>query len=162
VNRHVGHIGLFAGVVSDNDDPDGKCRIKVEVPEVLDGTTGWCFPALPYAGDQCGLAVVPPIGAAVYVQWPRGDLSAPPVWSGANFSGGSGVPGAGPNTVILLTPGGHRVELSDDNSAVTVTASTGAKITLDNSGVAIDNGQGATISMQGSQIDINNGALTVM
>jgi uncharacterized protein involved in type VI secretion and phage assembly len=156
------YVGPFSGTVVDNDDPEAKCRIKVEVPEVLSGTSGWCLPSLPFAGDGCGFAIVPPVGASVLVQWPGGDLSAPPVWSGANFSGGSGVDGAGPRTAILLTPGGHRLELSDDSTAVTITASGGAKITLDGTGLQLDNGQGATISMQGAEVNINNGALTVM
>jgi uncharacterized protein involved in type VI secretion and phage assembly len=154
-------VGLFQGTVVDNDDPEHKCRIKVSVPEVLDGAGGWCLPALPYAGDGCGFAVVPPVGAAVMVQWPRGDLTGAPVWSGANYSGGASVEGAGPNTLIVLTPGGHRLELSDDAGALTITCSAGPVITLDDSGVSIDNNQGATIAMQGNQVDINNGALVV-
>lgn len=156
------YVGLFSGVVTDNDDPEHKCRVKVSVPEVLDGAGGWCLPSLPYAGDGCGFAIVPPIGASVLVQWPRGDLSAPPVWSGANFSSGAAVDGAGPGTAILLTPGGHRFELDDDGQALTITCSAGPTITLDQSGVAIDNGQGAKIVMQGSKVDVNDGALVVV
>lgn len=156
------YVGLFPATVAANDDPEHKCRIKVDVPEVLEGTSGWCLPALPYAGDRCGFAVVPPLGAGVLVQWPRGDLSAPPVWSGANWSGTSAVDGAGPNTVILLTPGGHRLELSDDSQTLTITCSAGPMITLDSSGISVDNGQGATLALQGSQVNINNGALVVM
>ena len=155
------HVGLFTGVVSDNDDPEGKCRIKVEVAEVLQGSTGWCTPAMPYAGDGCGFAMVPPVGTTVLVQWPRGDLSAAPVWSGASYGAGAGVTGAGPDTVIVLTPGGHRLELSDDQTALTITCSEGPVITLDGNGVSIDNGQGATVAMQGSSVDINGGALVV-
>jgi len=155
-------VGLFRGIVTDNEDPDNKCRIKVSVPEVLDESTGWCEPALPYAGDGCGFAVVPPVDAVVFVEWPRGDLSAPPVWTGASFAGGSAVQGAGPNTVILLTPGGHRLELNDDQQALTITSSAGPTITLDSTGVTVDNGQGAKIVMQGSSVDVNDGALRVM
>lgn len=154
-------VGLFQGMVTDNDDPEKKCRIKAAVPELLDGSTGWCVPSFPYAGDGCGFAMVPPVGSSVLVQWPRGDLSAPPVWSGANFSGGSAVDGAGPDTVIVLTPGGHRVELSDEQSTLTITCSQGAVITLDGNGVKIDNGLGALVDLQGSSVDINNGALRV-
>ncbi|NES13789.1 MULTISPECIES: phage baseplate assembly protein V [Micromonospora] len=156
-----GYLGLFPGTVHDNDDPEKKCRIKVDVPELLDGPTGWCLPALPYAGDGCGFALVPPVGAAVLVQWPRGDLSAQPVWSGANWSAGQAVPGAGPDTVVLLTPGGHRLELSDADGALTVTSSAGPVITLDDDGVRVDNGSGATIVMRNGQVDINDGALVV-
>lgn len=154
--------GLFAAVVTDNDDPEHACRVKVEVPELLAGATGWCLPALPYTGDGAGLAVVPPVGTQVWVQWPGGDLSGAPVWSGGTYSGGSPVDGAGPDTLIVLTPGGHRIELSDGGQAVTVTCSQGPVVTLDASGITIDDGQGATITMQGPKVDINSGALVVM
>jgi hypothetical protein len=156
------YYGPFAGIVTDNNDPEAKCRIRVQVPEVLTaGDSGWCVPALPYTGDGAGLAAVPPVGTQVWVQWPGGDLSAPPIWSGGSYSGGGGVKGAGPNTVILLTPGGHRVELDDDGTALTITCSQGPVITLDSSGVSIDNGQGATVVMQGGSVNVNDGALVV-
>jgi phage baseplate assembly protein gpV len=154
--------GLFPGLVTDNADPEHKCRVQASVPEVLaDGNTGWCLPALPYTGDGAGLAAVPPVGTQVWVQWPGGDLSAPPIWSGGTYSGGESVPGAGPNTVILLTPGGHRVELDDDGTALTITCSQGPVVTLDASGVSIDNGQGAKVVLQGPTVDVNDGALVV-
>lgn len=155
------YVGLFQGVVFDNDDPQGKCRLKVQVPQVLEGPSGWCVPSLPFAGDGSGFAAVPPVGASVLVQWPRGDLSEQPVWSGANFSRGSGVNGAGPNTVIILTPGGHRLELSDDGKALTIRCSEGPVIILDSDGVSINNGQGASLVMKGRSVNINNGALEV-
>jgi uncharacterized protein involved in type VI secretion and phage assembly len=156
-----GHLGKFAGIVRDNDDPDRLCRIDAEVPELVDGTTGWCLPSSPYAGDGIGLAVVPPIGSLVWVEWPGGDLSAPPVWSGGAWTSGNGVDGAGPNTLILLTPGGHRIELDDDGKAMTLKSPDGPVITLDNNGLTIDNGSGATITMQGATVSINDDALTV-
>lgn len=159
---HTRQHGMFAGTVTDNDDPESTCRIQVSVPEVLaDGNTGWCLPALPYTGDGAGLAAVPPVGTQVWVQWPGGDVSAPPVWSGGTYSGGGAVPGAGPDTVILLTPGGHRLELDDAGTALTITCSQGPVITLDSTGVSIDNGQGATIVMQGATVNVNSGALVV-
>lgn len=153
--------GPFTGTVTDNNDPEGRCRIRVEIPGVLDGSTGWCTPSLPYAGDGCGFALVPPVGALVHVQWPRGDRTAPPIWSGATFGAGEGIEGAGSNTVILQTPGGHRLELSDDTSTLTITCSQGPVITLSGNAVTIENGQGATLSMEGASVDINNGALKV-
>jgi uncharacterized protein involved in type VI secretion and phage assembly len=159
---HRNTDGLFRGIVTDNEDPDNKCRIRVSVPEVLDGATGWCEPVLPYAGDGCGLSLVPPVGAVVFVEWPRGDLTAAPVWTGGCYAGGSAPEGTGPNTVILMTPGGHRLEFNDDDQSVRIRAADGALVTLDSSGITIDNGQGATIVMQGPTVDINGGALQVM
>jgi uncharacterized protein involved in type VI secretion and phage assembly len=155
------YLGKFAGVVVDNNDPDGLCRIDVSVPSVLTGSTGWCLPALPYAGSKAGLAVVPPVGASVWVEWPNGDLAKPPIWSGASFTSGSGVPGAGPNTILLVTPGGHKIEISDASHAITLTASGGASITIDDNGITLDNGQGAKVERAGGTVSVNDDSLQV-
>jgi uncharacterized protein involved in type VI secretion and phage assembly len=156
------YLGKFSGVVLDNNDPDGLCRINVQVPDVLSGSTGWCLPALPYAGDGVGLALVPPVGASVWVEWPGGDLGRPPVWSGAYWSSGNGVPGAGHGTILLVTPGGHKIEVSDDNSAITLTASGGASISLDSNGITLDNGMGAKLTLQNTTISLNGDSFKVL
>jgi uncharacterized protein involved in type VI secretion and phage assembly len=155
------YLGKFAGVVLDNDDPDGLCRIDVQVPAVLADSTGWCLPALPFAADGAGLAAVPPVGASVWVEWPDGDLAKPPIWTGAYFTSGNGVPGAGPNTILLVTPGGHKIEISDDSQAITLTASGGASITIGPDGITLDNGQGATIGLSGATVSVNDTSLQV-
>jgi uncharacterized protein involved in type VI secretion and phage assembly len=149
------YLGKFAGVVVDNNDPDGLCRIDVSVPSVLTGSTGWCLPALPYAASGAGLAVVPPVGASVWVEWPDGDLAKPPIWSGAWYTAGNGVQGAGPNTILLVTPGGHKVEISDDSKAITLTASGGASITVGDNGITLDNGKGAKVELAQAMVSIN-------
>jgi uncharacterized protein involved in type VI secretion and phage assembly len=156
------YLGKFSGVVLDNNDPDGLCRINVQVPDVLSGSTGWCLPALPYAGDGVGLALVPPVGASVWVEWPGGDLGRPAVWSGAYWSSGNGVPGAGQGTILLVTPGGHKIEVSDDNSAITLTASGGASISLDSNGITLDNGMGAKLTLQNTTISLNGDSFKVL
>lgn len=155
------YLGKFAGVVVDNKDPNGLCRIDVSVPSVLARSTGWCLPALPYAAHNAGLAVVPPVGANVWVEWPNGDLGKPPVWSGAWFGAGDGVPGAGPDTILLVTPGGHRIEISDTSHAITLTASGGASITIGDNGITLDNGQGAKIQLASGTVSINDDSLQV-
>jgi uncharacterized protein involved in type VI secretion and phage assembly len=155
------YLGKFEGVVVDNDDPLGLCRIDVNVPSVLSDSTGWCQPALPYAGDGVGFAVVPPVGATVWVEWPDGDLGKPPIWSGASWTSGNGVPGAGPNTILLVTPGGHQIAISDDDQTITLTASGGAAITLGPDGILLDNGQGATVELAASTVSLNGQALKV-
>jgi uncharacterized protein involved in type VI secretion and phage assembly len=155
------YLGKFEGVVMDNDDPLGLCRIDVSVPSVLADSTGWCQPALPYAGDGVGLAVVPPVGATVWVEWPGGDLGKPPIWSGAAWTSGNGVPGAGPNAILLVTPGGHQISVSDDDQTITLAASGGASITLGPDGIVLDNGQGAKIELASSTVSLNGQGLQV-
>jgi hypothetical protein len=71
------------------------------------------------------------------------------------------VQGAGPNTILLVTPGGHKIEVSDDNNAITLTASGGASITINSDGIKLDNGQGAKIELASSKVSINGQSLQV-
>jgi hypothetical protein len=156
--------GKFIGTVEANDDPKHLCRLKAKVPEVLgDETSGWCLPSVPYGGPQVGLAAVPPNGALVFVEWPAGDVSRTPVWSGAVWSDGQGVPDAGPAAVLLITPAGHKIELVDDpegDRALRLTAASGAKVTMDGDGVLIEF-KSQKIAVTSSSISLNDGALEV-
>ena len=156
------YLGKFAGVVVDNDDPDGLCRIDVIGP-VRARRVDRLVPAGAALRQPhgAGLAVVPPVGASVWVEWPDGDLAKPPIWSGAWFTAGNGVPGAGPNTILLVTPGGHKIEVSDDSNAITLTASGGASITIGPDGITLDNGQGAKIELASATVSINGQSLQV-
>jgi uncharacterized protein involved in type VI secretion and phage assembly len=155
--------GAYAATVEDNDDPKGLCRVRVKVPEVLgDETTGWCLPAMPYAGSGVGLAAVPPRGSVVFVEWPAGDVTRVPLWTGAAWADGTGVPNAGPDRVLLVTPAGNKVELrdADGDEALVLTAKSGAKVTLDANGVTVEFGSQKLV-MAKSSISFNNGALEV-
>lgn len=155
--------GRYPGTVVDNDDPKGLCRVKVKVPEVFsDETTGWALPSMPFAGPAAGLAAVPPVGAVVFVEWPAGDVSRVPIWSGAAWADGDGVDGAGPDAVVLVTTAGNRIELRDasGDEAVEITAKSGAKVTLDSSGVAVEFGS-QKVAVTRSSISFNDGALEV-
>lgn len=70
--------GVYRGVVKDNNDPLGKLRIKVQVPQVLaDAVTEWSWPV-----NQLGsIPVAPSIGQGVWVMFEGGDPSYP-VWLG--------------------------------------------------------------------------------
>jgi uncharacterized protein involved in type VI secretion and phage assembly len=155
--------GKHAAIVVDNADPKGLSRIKVQVPEVFgEQETGWCRPCSPYAGSGVGLAVVPPVGSLVFVEWPAGDTTRPPIWSGAMWADGDGVPGATPDALMLVTPAGHKIVLNDasGDESVEVTAASGAKLLLDADGVTVEFGS-QKIALTQSSISLNDGALEV-
>jgi uncharacterized protein involved in type VI secretion and phage assembly len=156
-------LGRYVGIVVDNADPKGLCRIKVRVPEVLgEETTGWCLPSSPYAGSGIGWAAVPPVDSVVFVEWPAGDVGRPPIWCGAAWADGAGVEGAGPDRVLLVTPAGNRVELRDagGEEAVEVSTASGARLTLDAAGVTVGFGS-QEIVITGSSISFNGGAMEI-
>lgn len=156
--------GKFLGMVVDNADPKSLGRIRARVPEVLgaEETTGWCQPAAVFAGPGVGVAAVPPVDALVFVEWPAGDVSRVPVWSGGVWSDGAGVDGAGPDAFVIVTPGGHRVELRDaaGDAAVEITAASGAAVLLDSTGLTLKFG-GQKVAMTQASVSINDGALEV-
>jgi uncharacterized protein involved in type VI secretion and phage assembly len=156
--------GKYLGTVVDNEDPKGLGRVRVNVPEVFgDETSGWCLPCSPYAGSGVGLAAVPPIGSLLFVEWPAGDTSRVPIWSGGAWPDGDGVADAGPETLVLTTPAGHKVVLRDEsgNEAIEIEAASGAKVSLSGDGVSIQFGS-QKIALTSSSISLNDGALEVM
>jgi uncharacterized protein involved in type VI secretion and phage assembly len=155
--------GKYLGVVVDNDDPKGLARLRIRVPEVFgDESTGWAMPCSPYAGSGIGLAAVPPVGSLVYVEWPAGDTTRVPIWSGGAWPDGDGVQDAGPDALVLTTPAGHKVVLRDESGseAIEIEAASGAKVVLDKNGVQIEFGSQKLAMTQGS-ISLNDGALEV-
>ncbi|MFN2627078.1 MAG: phage baseplate assembly protein V [Gaiellaceae bacterium] len=157
-------IGKYQAIVVDNDDPRGLARIKVRAPEVFgDETTGWALPCSPYAGPNAGLAAVPPVGSLVYVEWPAGDTSRVPIWSGGSWADGEGVPDAGPDVLVLVTPAGHKVELRDSagSESIEVMAVSGARMLLDSNGISIEFGS-QKIALTSASVSVNDGALEVV
>jgi uncharacterized protein involved in type VI secretion and phage assembly len=155
--------GQFRGRVVDNDDPRGLCRVRVVVPEVLgEQETGWCRAAMPYAGDGVGFAAVPPVDSLVFVEWPAGDIGREPIYTGATWADGTGVDGAGPDAVLLVTPAGNRIELRDTSGGeqIVIEASTGATVTMDSNGLVLAFGS-QKVAMTNQSVSVNDGALEV-
>jgi hypothetical protein len=155
--------GKYLGIVVDNTDPKGLGRVRVQVPEVFgDESTGWCLPCSPYVGSKVGLAAVPPIGSLLFVEWPAGDTTRVPIWSGGAWPDGDGVEDAGPETLVLTTPAGHKIILRDasGSEAVEIEAASGAKVALSGDGVSIEFGS-QKLAMTRASISLNDGALEV-
>lgn len=79
--------GIYRGVVTANNDPLSKGRIKMQIPQILaTETTEWAWPVDPrlfLVDNEATLAVpLPPtIGQGVWVMFEGGDPSYP-VWLG--------------------------------------------------------------------------------
>ena len=77
-------FGKYRGRVTENVDPLGIARLKLDVPAVPGTATLWALPCVPYAGNKdspVGMHVIPPIGAHVWVEFEAGDPSHP-IWVG--------------------------------------------------------------------------------
>ena len=147
-----GHIfGIWRGVVTNVNDPEGLGRIKAKVHELFgnDDETDWASYCTPFGGHGCGWfslpspvtpgADKPQAGDGVWIMFEAGDINRP-VWLGFWYSKVDKPPvGADKDTVVLQTRAGHRIELSDKPGSehVKVTDKAGNSILLDSTSGAV-------------------------
>lgn len=150
--------GKYRGVVTDVDPK--TCRIKAEVPAVYGSTkSGWCMPCVPYAGPKVGIAFLPEVGSAVWIEFEGGDVSYP-IWSGCFWRRGE-VPGDVDATVkVIVTSAPLELKLDDTAGSITLSDHNGNTVTLDSSGIKVANG-GQQFVVSSSNVNVNNGALQV-
>jgi hypothetical protein len=93
-----GYGGLYRGIVTSSDDPAGRHRLRIRVPDVAGSAELWAVPSAPY-----GSAVAaPPVGSTVWIMFEEGDASHP-VWIGWLPASGGGLdPRTGPHAPSSL------------------------------------------------------------
>ena len=155
-------FGKYRGEVAANFDPQGLGRVQVKVPDVLgDGSMAWAMPCLPGAGPSVGFFTVPPVGAAVWVEFERGDPDYP-IWVGGFWKMGGtpapmgpqqaftkcwvgenfkieivDMPGVGKMTLSLNTPAGEAKLVADATALTMSWGQSSVKLAVD--GVSINN-----------------------
>ena len=70
--------GFVIGIVTNNQDPDGLCRVKVKFPWLSDEVESWwarC--AQPMAGADRGTMLIPEIDDEVLIGFEHGDVRFP-------------------------------------------------------------------------------------
>jgi uncharacterized protein involved in type VI secretion and phage assembly len=150
--------GKYLGTVSDIDAD--TLRIKAIVPAVLGDTpTDWCLPCVPYAGPNVGLFLIPPRGAAVWIEFEGGDVSAP-IFSGCLWRSGELPPDAAPNVRGLVTTAPHKMLFDDDGSSVTLSDPNDNTVSLDSNGITHQRGGQSLVVGDGS-VSVNDGAMQV-
>ena len=161
--------GVAVAVVTDNKDPDKLCRVKVRYPG-QDGAdkSSWARLAVPMAGNDSGLVLIPEIGDEVLVAFENGDLRFPYVL-GALWNGKGKPPLAnsdGKNDRRMLkTRKGHRL-LFDDGArgAVELAHVDGRRVVLDDHGIRIEDAAGNQVSLESASGAVKIralGALTI-
>jgi uncharacterized protein involved in type VI secretion and phage assembly len=153
--------GVAIGVVTQNDDPEGLCRVKVSYPwHEQPRESYWARLASPMAGKDRGLVLIPEVGDEVLLAFERDDLRFPFV-IGALWSGKDKPPVANSDGKddkrLFKSRKGHRL-LFDDGArgVVELTLDDGKKLRLDDDGMRLDDGKGNRFA-----VDSRSGALTI-
>ena len=133
-----GMRGVAVGVVTDNEDPDGMGRVRLEFPwRDAEDASAWARVASPMAGPEMGAYFLPEVGDEVLVAFEDGDVHHPYVL-GSLWNGEDRPPAEndGDNDVrTIRSRSGHEVTLDDDDreGGVTIRSAAGQEIRLDDS-----------------------------
>lgn len=142
------------------DVDDSTLRIKAKVPAVLfDQASGWCLPCVPYAGKGYGMAILPEVGSAVWVEFEAGDVSHP-IWSGCFWRDGEQPSDAKGTVKVLITKGGSKIVLDDDAPSITISDGNDNEITVDSSGIKLKR-KSMSIEIGDSSVKVNGSSLEV-
>jgi len=161
--------GVAVAVVTDNKDPDDLCRVKVRYPS-HDGVreSYWARLAVPMAGNDRGVLLIPEVGDEVLVAFEREDLRYPYVL-GALWNAKDKPPLAnsdGKNDKrILKSRKGHRL-LFDDGAqgVVEVSHVDGRRVVFDDDGIRVEDAAGNQITIESASGAMSiqaNGALNI-
>ena len=153
--------GVAIALVTQNKDDEGLCRVKVRYPwHDQPSESYWARLAMPMAGPERGLVLIPEVGDEVLVAFEREDLRFPCVL-GALWNGKDKPPEAnhdGKNDKRKLTSRKKHHLLFDDGSkgVVELAHEKGRKIVFDDTGFAVQDEKGNLV-----KVDSASGAMTL-
>jgi uncharacterized protein involved in type VI secretion and phage assembly len=187
--RDVGRVfGVAAGIVTNNQDPEGLGRVKVRFPWLSDDNeTDWVRIATLMAGPDRGSFFLPEVDDEVLVAFEHGDINRPFVigalWNGVDNPPESNSDGrnnirkirsrsgheiifddngaAGQEKIEIHSNGGHRIVLDDSlgGEKIEIVDKSGSnKVSIDSVQNAISIESGLQLSIKAQIIEIEAGA----
>ena len=153
--------GVAIGLVTDNQDPEGLGRVKVNFPWYDANTQSfWARIAVPMAGNEHGTWFLPEIGQEVLVGFEREDIRFPYVL-GALWNGKEPPPTAnsdGKNDERLIrSRSGHELYFNDGaQPKVELKLKDGKHLVFDQNGIVLEDEKGDTF-----KIESNSGAISI-
>lgn len=117
-------VGVVTGVVTNNQDPDGRGRVKVRFPWLdAQNESQWARIAVPMAGKDRGTYFLPEVEDEVLVAFEHGDPRFPYVvgalWNGKDTPPASNDDGKN-NVRMIKSRSGHILRLNDEDGKETV------------------------------------------
>jgi uncharacterized protein involved in type VI secretion and phage assembly len=179
--------GVYPAVVTDLNDPEGQGRVRIRLPWSPDDSGGyeaWARLATLMGGNNRGSWFIPDLDDEVLVVFQAGDTRWPFVigglWNGVDAppeqmdqSGSNDIKSlrsrngvkvtlddaSGQERLILETPGGQQVSLTDGPGVIELRDSNGNTVTLESSGITLS--ASAKVTVQAGTVEVSAGSVTV-
>jgi hypothetical protein len=155
------HFGKYRGLVTDISDPENLARIKAQVPAIfgVEQDCPWAMPAVPFAGPQHGLVLLPEVGDGVWIEFEGGDLSRP-IWTGCWWARGQPPQPQGETVRLLATKASHQILIDEEANEIKLVHPGGAEVKLGVSEISLKLGS-CEITISATEVNINNGMVKV-
>jgi len=155
---HSSYFGKYRGLVTAVDEKNG--RIQAQVPNLLSGKDSpWALPAVPFAGPNFGLLLLPEVNDIVWIEFEEGNLAVP-IWTGFVWADND-IPKPGAARVrVLVSKSGHKLVMDDAAGKLQLLHSDGAEITMTKNDITLKIGTTQMV-LSSSGVNVNNGALEV-
>lgn len=153
--------GVAIAVVTQNDDPEKLCRVKVNYPwHDQPSESYWARLATPMAGAERGLMTIPEIGDEVLVAFEREDLRFPFVlgglWNGKDKPPRDNAGGRNDERIFQSRKKHYLLFADGDRGAVEIVHEKGRKLVLDDDGMLLEDERGNRV-----KVDSTAGSVTI-
>jgi len=152
--------------VVDNNDPLHRGRLRVQVPQVLEDSTVWALPCVPFAGKNMGFFAMPEVGTWVWVEFQAGNPTYP-IWTGF-FWNQDDIPDSKPDVKFFKTKK-FTLQIDDTVGEITIENDSGSRVVLTAQDVTVKSstvnteatgGKKTKLAAQG--FSVNDGAFEVL
>lgn len=119
------YAGVVVGLVTNNQDPEKRGRVKVKFPWLSDDhESNWAQVAMPMVGKEWGVQFIPEVEDTVLVAFEQGDINYPYV-IGSLYNGEDKPPEVnsdGKNNIrVIKSRSGHIIEFDDTDGSEKLT-----------------------------------------
>ena len=153
--------GIAIALVTQNKDEEGLCRVKVSYPwHDKPRESYWARLAMPMAGTERGLVLIPEIGDEVLVAFEREDLRFPcvlgSVWNGKDKPPFNNNDGKNDKRGLVSRKKHHLMFDDGSKGVVELAHHKGRKIFFDDDGFSVQDENGNSV-----KADSGSGAMTI-
>ncbi|MBV8686503.1 MAG: baseplate assembly protein [Alphaproteobacteria bacterium] len=163
------YFGKFRGRVVDNQDPQKRGRLQVQVPAIMADQAIWALPCVPMANpDGSGFFSIPDVEANVWVEFEAGNLDFP-IWVGCFWADDAVAAADAVPAVKFWRTKSFVLRIDDDAGELTIEKTDGGgKLTISASEVAaeassvLQTAGARKTKLSQASFDVLDGALTVV
>jgi len=161
-------FGKYRGIVKNNQDPLGRGRLQVLVPQVLESSPVWAMPCVPYAGKGLGFFAMPEVDTGVWVEFETGNPSFP-IWTGCFWNKDDIASADSKPEIKFLKTKKFTLRIDDSVGEITIENEAGSQIvmtaidiTVKSSTVKSEATGGKKTELSAVSFSVNDGALEVL